>query len=375
MFHAVIPAGGSGTRLWPLSRAGHPKFLLALTGSADSLLQATVERLGPLAPPERILVVAGEPHVDAIAAQLPGLPPGNILAEPAPRDSCAAIGLAAVLIARRDPEAVMGSFAADHLVRDPDRFAATVRTAVDGAGQGLLMTVGMTPTSPETGFGYLQCELPLEAGRISRVRRFKEKPTSELAAEFVTSAEYLWNASMFVWRVDVFLAELARQQPVMHEGLTRIALAWDTPDRAEVLARVWPDLPRIAVDYAVMEGAAERGLVATVPGDFGWTDVGDFRNLGDLLPPDESGNVVISTASPGADPAPGAVGAPGEVLLVDSRGVVVVPAGGRLVSVLGLKDVVVVDTPDALLVCARDRAQDVKQMVDELKSRGATGRL
>jgi mannose-1-phosphate guanylyltransferase len=334
-----------------------------------------VERLGPLAPPERILVVAGEPHVDAIAAQLPGLPPGNILAEPAPRDSCAAIGLAAVLIARRDPEAVMGSFAADHLVRDPDRFAATVRTAVDGAGQGLLMTVGMTPTSPETGFGYLQCELPLEAGRISRVRRFKEKPTSELAAEFVTSAEYLWNASMFVWRVDVFLAELARQQPVMHEGLTRIALAWDTPDRAEVLARVWPDLPRIAVDYAVMEGAAERGLVATVPGEFGWTDVGDFRNLGDLLPPDESGNVVISTASPGADPAPGAVGAPGEVLLVDSRGVVVVPAGGRLVSVLGLKDVVVVDTPDALLVCARDRAQDVKQMVDELKSRGATGRL
>jgi mannose-1-phosphate guanylyltransferase len=375
MFHAVIPAGGSGTRLWPLSRAGHPKFLLALTGSASSLLQATVERLGPLVPPERILVVAGEPHVDAIAAQLPGLPPGNILAEPAPRDSCAAIGLAAVLIAGRDPEAVMGSFAADHLVRDPDRFAATVRTAVDGAGQGLLMTVGMTPTSPETGFGYLQCELPLEAGRISRVRRFKEKPTSALAAEFVTSAEYLWNASMFVWRVDVFLAELARQQPVMHEGLTRIAVAWDTPDRAEVLARVWPDLPRIAVDYAVMEGAAERGLVATVPGDFGWTDVGDFRNLGDLLPPDESGNVVISTASPGADPAPGAVGAPGEVLLVDSRGVVVVPAGGRLVSVLGLKDVVVVDTPDALLVCARDRAQDVKQMVDELKSRGATGRL
>jgi mannose-1-phosphate guanylyltransferase len=190
----------------------------------------------------------------------------------------------------------------------------------------------------------------------------------------------------------------------MHEGLTRIAVAWDTPDRAEVLARVWPDLPRIAVDYAVMEGAAERGLVATVPGDFGWTDVGDFRNLGDLLPPDESGNVVIPTVRPGtagsdaagSDAAgsgaagsgaagsgaagsgaatSGAVEAPGKVLFADSRGVIAVPGGGRLVSVLGLKDIVVVDTPDALLVCARDRAQDVKQLVADLNARGATDHL
>jgi mannose-1-phosphate guanylyltransferase len=358
MLHAVIPAGGSGTRLWPLSRADHPKFLLPLTGTGQSLLQATVERLAGLVEPVHTLVVTGEPHVAAVAAQLPGLPAENILAEPGPRDSCPAIGLAAAVIARRDPDAIMGSFAADQLVGDVGRFTATIRAAVAGAEQGWLMTVGMKPTGPEVGFGYVQLGDPVGEGPIRRVRRFKEKPSYEVAVELVSSGQYLWNASMFIWRVDVFLAELARQQPALHDGLLRIAAAWDTPQRAAVLADAWPALPRIAVDYAVMEGAAAQGRVATVPGDFGWNDVGDFRNLSELLPADEHGNVVI------------AEGPPADVLVRDSYGSVVIASGHRLVSTLGLKDVIVVDTPDALLVCALDRAQDVKQVADAVRRHG-----
>lgn len=372
MLHAVIPAGGSGTRLWPLSRADHPKFLLPLTGSGESLLQATVARLRPLVPPERTLVVTGHRHAAAVAGQLPDLPADNVLAEPSPRDSGAAIGLAAAVIARRDPAAVMGSFAADHVVRDRDGFEAAIHEAVRGAHEGWLMTVGMRPTYPETGFGYVQCGEDAGGGRVRRVRRFKEKPDHDLAVRFVASGDYLWNASMFVWRVDVFLAELARQQPVLHAGLVRIAAAWDTADRDRVLGTVWPDLPRIAVEYAVMEDAAARGTVATVPGDFGWSDIGDFRNLAELLPADAHGNVVVA----GEAPAEAGSGAGREtVRLRDSTGSVVIANGGRLVCALGMTDVVVVDTPDALLVCPRDRVQDVKQLVDDLKAGDATAYL
>ncbi|QSB13911.1 mannose-1-phosphate guanylyltransferase [Natronosporangium hydrolyticum] len=368
MLYAVIPAGGSGTRLWPLSRADHPKFLLTLAGSPRSLLQETVARLRPLVPVARTLIVTGQPHVAAVAGQLPDVPSANLLAEPSPKDSGGAIGLAAAVIARRDPAAIMGSFAADHVVRDSARFTATVQEAVRGAEAGWLMTVGMRPTRPETGFGYVQHDSPAEAGPIRPVRQFKEKPDHETAVEFLRSGDYLWNASMFIWRVDVFLAALARHQPELHELLLQIAADWDTPRRAETLHRLWPRLPRIAVEYAVMEEAAAEGLVATVPGDFGWSDVGDFRNLTELMPADDDGNVVL--ADPLAEPA----GASPPALLLDSQDTVVVPRGGRLVSVLGLKDVIVVDTPDALLVCARDRAQEVKRFVDQLKERGDTAR-
>jgi mannose-1-phosphate guanylyltransferase len=361
MLFAVIPAGGSGTRLWPLSRAGNPKFLHPLTGSALTLLQATVERLAPLAPPEQTYVVTGVAHAAAVARQLPDLPAENVVVEPSPRDSCAAIGLAAAIIARRHPQAVMGSFAADHLVGHPERFIEVVRQAADGARQGYLMTVGITPTHAETGYGYLECGAELDGGPIRLVQAFKEKPTYEVASGYLQSGHYLWNASMFVWQVDVFMRELARQQPELHAGLSTIAEAWYTPAREDVLGQVWPTLPKISVDYAVMEGAAAAGLVATVPGGFGWNDVGDFHTLGDVLPGDAANNVVVEPGDDGEKP---------DVLLVDSAGVVVVPHSGRLVAVLGMRDIVVVDTPDAVLVCPRERAQDVKRLVDELKGRG-----
>jgi mannose-1-phosphate guanylyltransferase len=367
VFYAVIPAGGSGTRLWPLSRAGRPKFLHALTGTPATLLQATVHRLGALAGPDSTYVVTGVAHAAAVARQLPALPDANILVEPSPRDSCAAIGLAAAIIATRDAHAVMGSFAADHLVRDGDVFTSAVLAAIDGARDGLLMTIGITPTHPETGYGYLRCGEAVDEGPVSRVEEFTEKPPYDLAVSYVESGQYFWNASMFIWRVDVFLAELLRQQPQMHAGLMRIADVWHSTDREQVLGEVWPSLSKISVDYAVMEGAAAAGMVGTVPGDFGWNDVGDFHTLGDVLERDERGNVVIEADD-------GAVGK-SDVLLYDTDRTVVVPRSGRIVTAVGVQDLIIVDTLDALMVCPRDRAQDVKKLVDSLKERGNSSHI
>jgi mannose-1-phosphate guanylyltransferase len=330
------------------------------------MLQATMARLGPLSPAHRTFVVTGAAHAAAVARQLPGLPGENLLVEPSPRDSCAAIGLAAAVIARRDPDAIMGSFAADHLIRSPEAFQDAIRTAISGAEQGLLMTVGIPPTHPETGYGYLRmAEAANEAantGGIVTVLEFKEKPSADVAAEYLRSGRYLWNASMFVWRVEVFLAELARQQPELHAGLTTIAAAWGTDDQDRVLGEVWPTMPRISVDHAVMERAAPAGIVATVPGDFGWTDVGDFHTLGEVLADeafgrtDDAGNVIV------ADPE--------TVLLHDTTGSVVVGQSGRLIATLGIRDTIVVDTADAVLVCSRKQAQEIKAIVDEIKRRG-----
>jgi mannose-1-phosphate guanylyltransferase len=355
VIHAVIPAGGSGTRLWPLSRAAYPKFLHSLVGER-TLLQATMDRLLPVSSFSRIWVVTGSAHAVAVARQLPDIPSGHILVEPGPKDSAPAIALAAAIIAREDPGAVMGSFAADHVVGDPGAFRGVVRTAVASAEEGNLVTVGITPTGPDTAYGYLQLGDPVGESGALRVVEFKEKPSHSVAVSYLESGRYAWNAGMFVWRVDVFLAELRRQLPGLAAGIGRIADAWDTPVRDDVLAEIWPSLPRISVDHGVMEGAGVRGLVTCVPGSFGWTDVGDWHALGEVLPVGPDGSVVV--------------GPEGEALTIDSDGCVVVPRSGRLVATLGVRDLVVVDTPDAVLVCARDRAQEVKGLISALEARG-----
>lgn len=356
-FYAVIPAGGSGTRLWPLSRKASPKFLHPLTGTDRSLLQATFDRLAPLVGPDHVYVVTGASHASAVAAQLPQLPAANLLVEPSPRDSCAAIALATEVISRRAPGAVVGSFAADHLVHDVAAFHDVVRAAVECARQGQLMTIGITPSRPETGYGYLECGDPL--GATSRpVLAFREKPSLDVATDYVKSGRHLWNAGMFVWRADVFLDQLRQRRPDVAGPVEQIAAAWDGPDRASVLDEVWPTVPKVAVEYAVMEPASLDGLVSTVPGDFGWSDIGDFETVGTLLGRDVDGVTVVGDAA--------------SVLGLDSDGVIAVPSQGRLIALLDVHDLVVVDTPDAVVVARRDRVQDVKKLTELLQERGRT---
>ena len=354
-FWAVIPAGGAGTRLWPLSRAGSPKFLHDLSGSGRSLLQATWDRLAPLAG-SRVLVVTGVAHQEAVAGQLPGLPADQLLAEPAPRDSMAAIGWAAAVLEARDPDAVLGSFAADHVIADEDAFRACVTEAVVAAEQGFVVTIGIEPTHPATGFGYIEMGAPLGDGTAYAVTQFVEKPDRVRAEEYLATNRFRWNAGMFVVKATVLLDLLAQWHPELASGLRALAV---DPGR---LDDVWPGLEKIAIDHAVAEPAAAQGRVAMVPGGFGWDDVGDFSSLGALLAD--------------ADGMPGVrvLGDASAVRAVDSTGIVV-PGTGRVVALVGLDDVVVVDTPDALLVMSRERAQDVKAVVDALRAEGRTDLL
>jgi mannose-1-phosphate guanylyltransferase len=302
-----------------------------------------------------VYVVTGVAHATAVARQLPRVPEDNILVEPAPRDSLAAIALATAVIAGRDPRAVVAVYSADHVIGRQERFEELIRLAAGAAETGALVTVGIRPTRAETGFGYLHLAEQISPG-VHRIAEFREKPSAEVAASYVASGQYLWNAGMFVFQVESFLAELKRQRPQLHAGIATIVEAWDGRERETVFAEVWDGLERISVDYGVMEGAAAAGKVVTVPADFPWSDIGDFHSLGESLDGDADGNVVLTDA---AVPA--------------LRGVedsVVVSTTGRVVAVVGLRDVVVVDTEDALLVCPRDRAHEVKQVVDGLRANG-----
>lgn len=358
-FYAVIPAGGVGSRLWPLSRAEAPKFLHDLTGSGHTLLGDTWNRVLPLAGAEGIMVVTGRTHRSAVQQQLPDLAEHNIVLESEPKESSAAIGLAAAILHRRNPDVIIGSFAADHVITDGDRFRRTVAEAVAVAREGFITTIGITPTEPAVGFGYISCAEPLVvagAPRAHRVDRFVEKPDLETATAYLASGDYLWNAGMFITRADLLLAQLAETQPMLHDGLLQIAAAWQTPQRADVIDAVWPLLPKIAIDYSVAEPAAAAGRLAVVRGDFAWDDVGDFSSLAKLLSGGRSGDLAILGE--------------GARVLADSSSGVVVSQSKRLISLIGVHDIVVVDTPDALLVTTREHAQRVKSVVDAIKLAG-----
>jgi mannose-1-phosphate guanylyltransferase len=355
MLYSTILAGGSGTRLWPLSRACEPKFLHALTGTERSLLQATVDRIETLSSADQIYVVTGTAHAAAISRQLPQVPADNILVEPSPKDSCPAVSLATAILARRDPDAIMAAFSADHLIGDQPRFVEIIEQAAAAARDGYLTTVGIRPAHAGVRFGYLKIGAALR-GEARMVAEFKEKPSRELAASYLESGQYLWNGGIFVFGVRAFLSELDRQRPQLSAGITRIAEAWDSPRRDSVLADVWPGLEKISVDYGVLEGAAAIGKVATVPADMPWSDVGDFDSLGESLPTDDAGNLLLASRA--------------RVIARDVKDAVIVSTTDRVVAVIGLEDVIVVDTAGATLVCARSRAQEVKQVVEELRGRG-----
>ena len=368
-FWSVIPAGGAGTRLWPLSRARSPKFLHDLTGRGRSLLQATADRLAPLSG-DRLVVVTGVAHEEAVRAQLPDLAADRLLAEPSPRDSMAAIGLAAAVIERIDPEAVIGSFAADHVVGAERDFREAVREAVAVARTGLVVTLGIRPTHPSTGFGYIHEGDPLDipgAPHARAVRSFVEKPNEHTARRYLETGQFRWNAGMFVVKAMVLLDVLGQYHPGLANTLRAIAA-----DPASLPQR-WEDLKKIAIDHAVAEPAAADGRVAVIRGDFPWDDVGDFDSLADLLPDDTHVDSLDASGKRDADHqrSVAVLGDLDKVLTVDSSGVVAAGTD-RLITILGLDDIVVVDTPDALLVTTRDRAQQVKSVVDALKESGRT---
>jgi mannose-1-phosphate guanylyltransferase len=351
----VIPAGGAGTRLWPLSRSAEPKFLHDLTGSGRTLIQATVDRLQPLVE-DRMLIITGAAHHDQVQAQLPGLGPAQIVTEPSARDSMAAVGLAAAMLERDQPDAVMGSFAADHEIAQPEAFRAAVIAAVGAARAGWLVTLGIRPTFPSTAFGYLELgeEIPEHDG-VVRVRQFVEKPSADVAAQYLATGRFRWNAGMFVVRPGVLLDLLATWHPEFTATLRAIAAD------PESLADRWASLPRIALDHAVAEPAAEVGRVAAVPADLGWDDIGDFDSLAALVERDDGVLTVV--------------GDPARVYASEASGLVHLGPGhsGRVVALVGLDDIVVVDTPDALLVTSREHAQEVKAIVERLRESGRIG--
>lgn len=348
--HAVIPAGGSGTRLWPLSRSGKPKFLLPLPGPR-TMIQETVARLSPVWGSERLTIVTGAAHAPEVLRQLPGLDADHLIVEPLARGSGPAIGLATAIAGRRDPDAIVGSFAADHVVLQQDLFDATVRAAIDAARRGYLVTIGIQPTYAETGYGYIHRGDGIGNGADAcRVRKFKEKPDAATAEQYVAAGDYLWNASMFVWQAKTLMAEMRRHLPDLAAVLEELAAVWDTPDRERAFAELWPLVVEVTIDEGILE---QSDRVAVVPASFDWTDLGDWHGLGSILGGGTTENVVINT----------------EALLNDSRGSVVM-GNGRLIALLGLDDVVIVDTADALLVCHRGRTQEVRKLVDELKQRG-----
>ncbi len=366
VLHAIIPAGGAGTRLWPLSRQGHPKFLLDPVGTGKTLLQETFARLRPLS--LTITVVTGAAHYDEVCRQLPELSgdgdgdtfPGEIIVEPSPRDSMAAIGIAAYNIQELyGPEAIVGSFAADHLIDNQEAFAAAVQSAVVGAQKGYLTTVGITPTEPSTGFGYIETALePLpEDPTLFPVERFVEKPDAETAAKYVADS-YLWNAGMFVSKASTITQALANQLPVMDETLRRMAANQmqhliDEGESGRLDRNDWDSLTRIAIDYALAEPLAAEGKVAVVRPveDLGWSDIGDFEAVARLRHDASTDSQVITVDAP-------------EPLVMQPDG------SERLVAVVGIPDAVVVETADAVLVTTRQAAQQVKDVVDQLNASG-----
>ena len=351
---AVIMAGGVGARFWPASRAARPKQLLDLTGSGATMIAATLARLAPEIPAERVLVVTGRATAEAVRDALPSIPRENVLAEPVGRNTAPCIGWAALHARRREPDAVLAVLPSDHLVRAPEEFRAALRTAVRVARTGALVTCGVTPDRPETGFGYVELGEAVTDG-VRRVVRFVEKPDLDTAKGYVASGRFVWNSGMFFFSAARVLAEIARQMPELMRGLEAIDGGIAAGDEKAVVDRVFPKLPAQSIDYGVMEGAAG---ISCVPVDFGWSDLGSWSAAHDLTPKDAEGNAF------GAD-----------VVAIDARGCLVRAPSDLLVALVGVEDLVVVDTGDCLLVCRKDRSQDVKRVLDILRERGRTDLL
>ncbi|MEI6206870.1 MAG: mannose-1-phosphate guanylyltransferase [Desulfuromonadales bacterium] len=357
--YIVILAGGSGTRFWPLSRAARPKQLISITGDR-SMLQRTVERVLPLKP-RRILVITSHLQAEETERQLLRYRkvPIDVIAEPSARNTAPAIGLAATIIAAHDPTGIMAVLPADHFIKDEEALRNTLIEAGHAARNGYLVTLGIMPSRPETGYGYIDADMDLRGEGPFPVRRFVEKPPLEEAMRYLEEGNYFWNSGMFIWRTDTILAEMESFLPALHKKLSGISCTgdvWELSDLDEQIASAYQDIDSISIDFGVMEKSSR---VQVVPVDMGWSDVGSWSALPEVVEPDASGTVCINAA--------------GHVAIDSSD--CLVYADNRMVATVGVRNLVIVSTPDAILVCDRGRCQDVKKVVEQLGSTGQTAFL
>ncbi|MDX1439229.1 MAG: mannose-1-phosphate guanylyltransferase [Rubricoccaceae bacterium] len=360
--YAVIMAGGVGSRFWPRSRRSRPKQFLDVLGP-DSLIQNTFARLQPLVQPENVFVVTNEDYISQTQEHLPAIPLGNILGEPIARNTAPCIAFAAARLLALDPEAVMIVLPADHLIRNVSRFHEVLHAAVAKAQEsGSLVTIGIEPTHPATGYGYIQYDSSVrddwdDVPQAYAVKTFAEKPDLATAERFLDTGDFLWNSGMFIWRADTVLETMRRHLPDVHRAFMPLSSAFhDEENTTAAVREAYTHSPKISIDYGVMEPAAAEGNVYVVPGAFGWSDVGDWKAVYDLSEKDASGNAVE-----------------GNVLLHNTSRSYAKADKNRLLALVGMRDTVVVDTGDAVLVCKLDATQQVKTIVDYLSSHGMDG--
>ena len=354
-YFAVIMAGGGGTRLWPLSRQSRPKQMLSL-GQERSLFQVAVDRLEGIFTPDRILVVTVEEQALALQQQCPEIPLENFLLETLPRGTASVVGYAASFLLNKNPDAVMAVLTADHLIGNLKLFQQLLKSAYEIAGENYLVTLGVTPTFPATGYGYTRRGEGIgnyQGIDAYHVLEFTEKPDLKEAERMLASGDYAWNSGMFIWRTDAILKEISRQMPELSSQLATIQQAWDTPARDKTIRKIWPDIKPQTIDFGIMEHAEK---VAVIPAlGLNWNDVGSWEAIFDLLPADEAGNIIQDA----------------DHVSLDTHGSIVFGTGqSRTIVTIGVKDLIVVDTGDILLICSRDQAQQVRQVVKELKTTG-----
>jgi mannose-1-phosphate guanylyltransferase len=343
---AVIMAGGVGARFWPRSKKKNPKQLLKIFGD-NTLIQDTVDRVNGLCPKENILIITNEHQIDGVRQQLPDIPAENIIVEPFGRNTAACIGLASIIIQKKDPDAVTFVLPADHVIKDKDSFIHTLMTAAKFAIENpALVTIGIEPTKPETGYGYIQIDEDSGKDNVFKVLTFAEKPNYATAVNFIKSGDFLWNSGMFIWRVETILNEIQKHMPDLYEGLINIKDQLDSPDFANILSNIYGQLRSISIDYGIMEKSEN---VYLVKGKFNWSDVGSWEAVYELSEKDKDGNVKIGTIYTD--------------MVVDSY----IYSPEKFAAVIGIDNVIVINYKDALLICNRDKAQDVKNIIDYLK--------
>ena len=354
-YYAVIMAGGSGTRLWPLSRKHQPKQSLRIAGDR-TLFQYAVDRLDGLFPYERIMVVTVADQVDLLHGEFPEIPLENFIIEPLPRGTASVVGLASVALQHKDPNATMAILTADHLIKNDDHLKHLLQAAHAVAQEGVLVTLGITPNYPATGYGYIQKGHPF--GQYNgldtfNVEKFKEKPKEAQAEEMVADGQHVWNSGMFIWRVDAVMAEFERQMTDLYSKLQNISDAWLDETKTETLERVWPTIEPETIDYGIMENAQQVVVIPAI--DLGWNDVGSWESLFDSIDSDEAGNIVLR----------------GDPMVLDTQGTLICGDSSKhLIVTIGVNNLIIIDSGDAILVCDRKHAQRVRDVVNKLKQQG-----